>query len=390
LPWLLPLLLVVVVVLVVALAPSGSDDATAGRGYRPATERENGPTPGPSDGTTVPGTSLPDDTEAACVDASHVFGPGEHPPGCWRPYGPTSPFNRPIPPSPRLHPRSDEIVTTTLGLGPIAPSVIAPDTRRDWFHPIYFSTAADPVFTVHCTNPDWRPCEIEGMEVHIPDAARPAGGDDGHLAVIEQHTGWEYDLWRVADKPAGGGVITAEYGGRTLIDGDGLGSDATAAHFGLAAGVVRYEELADGYIDHALFLFVGCAADEPVPPATGEGAECADVTDPPAIGQLFWLDMAPAEIDLLHIAPWKRTILRALAEYGGYVGDTGGNEAFAIAFESASSYTSFGQPNPWLALQDEDGVSLKDDALRFDIAHGVDWAGRLRVIDPCEVTDECG
>ena len=62
------------------------------------------------------------------------------------------------------------------------------------------------------------------------------------MAVIDQASGWEYDFWQVESKPAGGGTISISWGGRTAIgtaDADGLGSNATAAHFGLAAGVIR-------------------------------------------------------------------------------------------------------------------------------------------------------
>ena len=38
---------------------------------------------------------------------------------------------------------------------------------------------------------------------------------------------------------------------------------------------------------------------------------------------------------------WKKTILRALATYGAYIGDTGGG-GFNFQFQSGSTYTSFG------------------------------------------------
>ena len=55
------------------------------------------------------------------------------------------------------------------------------DTVDDWSHPIYFSRAGDPLFTVHCTySSSWGPCEVEGASVRIPAAARPASGSDAH------------------------------------------------------------------------------------------------------------------------------------------------------------------------------------------------------------------
>ncbi len=364
--------------------PSTTDQSTSTAAAAP----DNPPTTAAGTTTTTRSTS-PTTVRPTGSCSIGVLRPGQHPPACWRPYGSSSPFNRPITRTERLHPRSSQIIARTLTLGRIADSVSAPDTRRDWYHPIYYSTADDPAFTIECTNPDWGTCEVEGMVVRIPDAARQAAGGDGHLSVIEQHTGWEYDLWKVSSKPAGGGTLRTEWGGRTRADGDGLRSDATAAHFGLAAGVVRPEELVAGEINHALFLLVGCAAREPVFPATGKGAACSDQTDAPAIGHRFWLDMTDGEIDALRLPEWKKTILRALAHYGGYVGDTGGNEAFAIGFQSGSSYTSFGQRDPWRSFLGQPGVSEWNGGVHFNIANGVDWGGRLRVIHPCVATDSC-
>src|ERR687896_733051 len=99
----------------------------------------------------------------------------------------------------------------------------------------------------------WGRASIEGHRIRIPDAARPAGGGDGHLAVGAED-GWGYDLWAGSAKPSGGGRLEFGWGGRTRIDGDGLGSNATAAWFGLAAGVIRAPELEAGRIEHALFM----------------------------------------------------------------------------------------------------------------------------------------
>lgn len=285
---------------------------------------------------------------------------------------------------------SQAIVDRVLGMGPIADLVVAPDTASDWYHPVYFSVPADPMFSVHCTRP-WGRCEVEGLQVRIPDAARPAGGGDAHLAVVDQATGWEYDFFEVQDKPAGGGTLEVGWGGQTPIRGSGLGSDATAAHFGLLAGVIRAEELRAGHIDHALFMMVGCTSDTYVYPAGGRAAECSDPTDAPAVGQHFWLDMTAVEIDALDVPAWKKTILHALSRYGAFVGDTGGNEAFTFQFASGSTYTSFGIEDPLAALARDDpaGVSERGGRYDFDLGSGVDWPNRLRVLDPCVASRLC-
>ncbi len=208
------------------------------------------------------------------------------------------------------------------------------------------------------------------MQVRIPDRARPAGGSDRHLTVVDQRSGWEYDLWEVESKPSGGGELVTGYGGRTRIDGDGLGSDATAAHFGLLAGIIRAEELRRGRIDHALFLVADCDSGEFVYPARGRGAPCEDRTDAPAEGMRFQLDMSDAEIRALDAPRWKRAILRALARYGMFVGDTGGSP-WDLEFESGSTYTSFGYPDRILRYAKRIGIPREDDGrYHFDLDEG--------------------
>jgi hypothetical protein len=260
------------------------------------------------------------------------------------------------------------------------------DSVYDYSHPLYYPRPTDPLFTLHCYQTSWGVCPIEGRRIRIPDAARPAAGADAHMAVIDEASGWEYDLYKVRSKPAGGGTLEFRWGGRTRLDGDGLGSDATAAHFGLAGGIIRAQELAAGRIDHALFMVVKCTSGT-VYPADGAGAQCTDIENAPAGGMRFQLDYAPGEIDALLVPAWEKTILRALAAYGAYIGDTGGG-GFNFQFESSTSYTSFGYGDRLVDWAKTDpGVTRYGGKYEFDFA-GVDWS-RLRVIAPCVTQGSC-
>ena len=103
----------------------------------------------------------------------------------------------------------------------------------------------------------------------------------------------------------------------------------------------------------------------------------------PAMGQRFFLDMAAAEIDALS-SSWQKTILHAMADYGLYVGDTGGR-GWGIKFQSGSSYTSFGHPDPWVTLGDQLGAIKYTDpstgrSLRiWDLKNAAPWASKLKV-----------
>lgn len=214
--------------------------------------------------------------------------------------------------------------------------------------------------------------------------------------TVVQPDGWEYDFWRVGTKPRGGGTMTFAGGGRTRIDGSGLNSGATAANFGNLAGVIRAQELAAGSINHALFIVLKCTArgtafgygtgttnnGSMVYPAAHGGSACStDSSDLPPIGARFQLAMTDAQIAALPVPTWKKTILTALARYGGYVGDTGG-PGFALQFESGATYTSFGQIDQLVTFAKQNSVPVWNGTHVFNLASGVDWARYLRVLVP--------
>jgi Concanavalin A-like lectin/glucanases superfamily len=331
----------------------------------------------------------PDPEPTGCLPAYGSFAAGNWPSGCWRPFGASSPFNQPLDAGDKLHPSSGAIVSRMLSLyrGPSKLVAGDADTSADYSHPIYYSRSSDPLFTLHCYEASWGTCPIEGHKIRIPNAARAAGGGDGHMAVIDQASGWEYDLYKIRSKPSGGGTLEFRWGGRTRIDGDGLGSNATAAHFGLSAGVIRTQEMQAGKIDHALFMVVKCTSGR-VYPAGASGSLCADKTNAPAAGMRFRLAYTAAEIDALSVPAWKKTILHALRTYGAYIGDTGGG-GFNFQFESGSAYTSFGYGDRLLTWASSVGGTIKTDGnVVFDVASGVDWS-RLRVVDPCVAARTC-
>jgi hypothetical protein len=323
------------------------------------------------------------------------FGVGSWPSASWRPYAANSPFNTSAAAQP-VHPNSQNIVNEVLSLGSIGNLVAGnADTTSDWGHPTYYSQPTDPLYTLEWTG-GGPGAAIDGMQIRIPNAARPAGSDDGHMTVVGPG-GWEYDFWRVGTKPQGGGTMTFAGGGRTRIDGSGLDSGATAANFGNLAGVIRAQELAAGRINHALFIVVECTAKgtsfgygtkttsngSMVYPASHGASACpTDSPDLPPVGARFRLAMSDAQIQALAVPGWKKTILTALAHYGGYVGDTGG-PGFAFQFESGSTYTSFGVSDRMVDFaKTASGVSLYEGKYVFNMADGVDWARYLRVLVP--------
>ena len=346
-----------------------------------------------------PVTRAPD--AAPCGADISAFRPGAWPGPCWRPYADDSPFNEPLPAHPRLDRRSAAYVRElTRRGGPSDLEAGDADTSSDWQHPTYFARPGDPRFRVHCWEPG-PPCEIEGVTVRIPRGARAAGSwklgrdGDGHMTVVDVAPRMEYDFWNVTTppdkvRPGRGGhrVLRVGWGGMTRIDGDGLGSNATAAAFGNLAGIIRVQELRAGEIDHALFMVIDCSSAHWVYPARDHGSVCRHHEDAIPFGTRFQLDMSDDEIRALDVPSWKRTILRAMAHYGMFAGDTGGSP-WDLEFESSSTYTSFGYADPLVAYARESGIAPRDGRYPFDLAGGVDWARRLRVVAPCVSRRSC-
>jgi len=372
--------------------PAREADAPGG------TPRPN-PAPAPAAPAPPPAAGLPDARppvrRAGTMEGWNGYGAGSWPGADWRPYSDASPFNRRLDGA-VVHPNSDAIVRKILSWGKPADMVAGvAGTTSDYGHPTYWSQPSDPRFTLRATG---TPNAIQNTQIPIPDAARPAGGGDGHMTVVTPE-GWEYDFWQVASKPAGGGTLSFSIGGRIPIDGDGLDGKATAALFGNLAGIIRAPEMAAGEIDHALFVVLKCSSATTaygygtvvgpagqsayVWPATHGASRCssAEDVDAPPLGARLQLAMSDAEIAALDVPQWKKTILTALAHYGGYFGDTGGS-GFGLMFESGATYTSFGVTDPLVTFAAQNGLPARNGQYVFDVASGVDWARYLRVVVP--------
>jgi hypothetical protein len=322
------------------------------------------------------------------------FGGGALPEASWRPYAPSSPFNTSTEAA-TVHPNSQAFVEEALSWG-LPGNLVGgtAETAGDWSHPAFYALPSDPAFTLHATATSFSP--IEGMKIPIPLAARPAGGADGHMTVVTPE-GWEYDFWQVHEKRLPTHVLTFSNGGRTRIDGSGLGSGATASGFGSLAGMIRAPELAAGQINHALFIVLKCAAkgtgfgygatatsygSSYVYPATHGGSVCPpeDANAVP-LGAHFMLAMSDPQIQALAVPAWKKAILTALAHYGGYVGDTGG-PGFGLMFESSTTYTALGLADPLVSFGAQNFLPRWNGNYVFNLSSGLEWSRYLRVLAP--------
>jgi hypothetical protein len=268
----------------------------------------------------------------------------------------------------------------------------------------YYSKSTDPAFRIHCTRP-WGTCAAEGQTVRIPAGAKPEGGassdgsdsgGDAHLTVVDQAAGREYDFWQVQQSPipSSGGTLNISWGGYTSMTGTGADGpdEATAANYAGLAGRLRAEELQAGQIDHALFIDVKCDNGSYVYPARKSGARCSNAHGAPPMGTRLQLDYTPQQIDALRVPAWQKPILKAMATYGMFFGDTGTANLFNIEVESDLQYTTMGSAPKWLNFAKANGWAYWSGGYgglyAGKFTTGVDWH-RLRVIAPCVTARTC-
>jgi hypothetical protein len=324
----------------------------------------------------------------SCVPEFGQFGPGTWPAACWHPYGTLSPFNAVIPANPRLSSESTAIVRYM--------------TRRHWAftssesglfamddegsRPVYWSHSSDPLVKLVCTGHE-SGCP-NGATVRIPAAARPSANGDGHMTVVDQEHGVEWDFW-AASRPENGEMKIGN-GGKLPIganSGTGLEGRAEAALLGLLGGLIRAPELSAGKIEHALAMTTPCEQLNDVWPSPpwGQGDHVCRYERPgPHFASLLQLNMTPAEIAATGAPKWQRTIMTAMAQYGVYVVDTGGtrDHHLSLMYEDDLSFTSFGYAGKLAAFVKSEGGTTELTGVSIPTA-------KFRVIDPCVPQKTC-
>jgi hypothetical protein len=196
----------------------------------------------------------------------------------------------------------------------------------DWGIGLVYASPSDKTYTVACT----LYYNTGPVSFKIPKGAKPTTGSDHHLVVIDQDH--ELDMWdAVYDESkdiwsAGGRFIGDLYGwGANAAPGKHAGGSVAAGYSGMG-GVVRPEEIAQGHIDHALSLMVPAPKTGYVGPAT---ATDGTSHNPYAIPEGARIQLDPSfDVDAQSWPSWKKTLAKALQNYGAYVSDTGGALAF--------------------------------------------------------------
>ena len=192
----------------------------------------------------------------------------------------------------------------------------------NWSVPVFFADSFTTIYDVTITDPEWG---FIMEDIPIPDNAAPDSEEDGHLCIIDESTGVEYDFWQ-AEKQ--GNTWSASWGNSISIYSTGTypwGAGARASGFALTAGLILPNEFEQGIIDHALVFSLDptlVRQGGPILPATDSDGYS---TDPLALPEGARLQLDPSiNLDNRNLTPSEKIIAKALQEYGMILGDIGG------------------------------------------------------------------
>ncbi|KDR94614.1 hypothetical protein [Peptoclostridium litorale] len=263
-------------------------------------------------------------------------------------YSQDSPFNQKIAADARVDRNSDLMINSLIDSYNMGDMLVAKDS---WTVAAYFADENTPRYDVKITA-SWAPATVI-RDVPIPDFAVPDPGE-GHMAIIDQSTGYEYDFW-LAEKV--NGQWTAGWANKIAYEGDGIypeGLSCRGSGLALLGGVIWPEELRSGRIDHALvFSYAFPKAGEPVYPATESDGNSYRID---AIPEGARLQLDPdLNLDALGLTSYEKTIARAMQEYGMILCDNGSSgielEAVNPISASGNSYEGLMPNDPYVYLQ---------------------------------------
>jgi hypothetical protein len=155
-----------------------------------------------------------------------------------------------------------------------------------------------------------------------------ASDGDRHVLAVDKDANVLYELYRAFPGTAG---WEAESGAKYDLGSNALRpagwTSADAAGLPILPGLVRYDELARGEIDHAIRMTVRVSRRQYIWPARHQ-AGSTDRADAPPMGLRFRLK---AGYDISGFPPACQVILRAMKKHGLIVADNGGNWYFTGA-----------------------------------------------------------
>lgn len=266
-----------------------------------------------------------------------------------QPFAENSPFRTLIPPDAPVDPNSAAMINA------VAWDHSANASTIEFGIPIYTAGPQTPRYTVPCTIPEWGHCPFDGLQVPIPDGARPQEGSDGAMVVIDPVSRTIFEFWLA--KP-GNRSWTTGFAAVNSLDGSGWGGASTGSGASRLAGVVRVAEIAQGSIPHALAMqsYNVCAKVFRPPALKTDGQS----TKPDCLPEGTRIQLDPSlDLGSLGLTRAERLVAEALQRYGAYIMDVSAS-ALSVSFERDDSAApgTVGQTYAAAGLQwDYDGMT---------------------------------
>ncbi|MCU1460227.1 MAG: hypothetical protein JWO37_302 [Acidimicrobiales bacterium] len=174
----------------------------------------------------------------------------------------------------------------------------------------------------------------------VPPNAPIESGSDSHVLVASGDCHL-YELYHAS--PDGHGGWNADSGAIFDLRSDRLRPDtwtsADAAGLPILPGLVRWDEVQAGHIDHALRFTIARTQRGYIHPATHQAGSTTDPNVAP-MGARFRLK---ASFDISHYTGTARVVLLALKRYGMFVADNGSNWYITGALDSRWNDDEVGQ-----------------------------------------------
>jgi hypothetical protein len=246
----------------------------------------------------------------------------------WRPFSRTSPWNKKIPANPAIDPDSPRMIADLFLTNsyPTQPAGRIGVNVSQWSVPVYtVDEKKVPWSEIHYSY-RIKFCHPQHLvrKAPIPPDAVPDPEGDSHLCVVNTSLTHSWDFWG-ARRIKGKWLVRSarEFdlrGSGVLKPGEGA---CRAAGFPLIAGLIGYDEIASGRIDHALVFAYGAPKHGVYvyPASNSDGTS----TRAGAIPEGARLQLDPKlDLDRLNLKPAAKIIAQALQQYGMFLGDGGG------------------------------------------------------------------
>jgi hypothetical protein len=273
--------------------------------------------------------------------------------GRWRPFSNTSPWNTTIAANPDLEPGSAGLINDFMNSSPWG--VHLDVNIQGYSIPLYWADSSTPTREVLADVGGLGWTGVNGMNatgpMPIPDGATPDPQSDHHLLVVDQQRGMEWGCW---DMVNASGRWHAGLCATSDLNGTGvrvpaiqaqpwyIAHGARACGFPLVAGLIRTEEIKAGRIDHALIVaYPHIRAGWFTPPAsTGQGRIGNDAISTRGIPCGGRIQFDPSiDVNTLGLTNSGKIIVKALQEYGAYVGDYSG--ALSLYAENSAAARAY-------------------------------------------------